>query len=505
MVLFRSGNSGSPVLRSADLVAIGVHCYGGAVNQASVIGLLGNVFDDYIQAVRSPISGKTTSQGIRFLAVPTATTASTIGSSGSLGTVSVPRSNPIATTNVLHSKNFAVQKFNHKHGNHTIQNSNGYNNGSNGYNNGASNDEAFMNDFGKFLARGLKIGAPMIGIAAPFCGPLGAPIGALASVALGALGKFCAESAMGAESTIDPSAPVRGLAQRAVLGEAALQAIMAMDKQMLHEEGIFDVMSAVVQKMAPVIKKAAPCIMNIIMPAALNLATTALNQAKQNPGAESVFSWPVDESILYNPSNVPVNYENSGVEAFATQLIGPMHYGEDGTEGWFGDFISSALSKTSNVLVTAAKTGLPILLDQLSKTESAMPGSPGAELPQLEGLAERAVLQEAALQAVLTLPPQKLEEEGFFSIMRSVIGKVAPVVMKAAPSIIKAVGPIISSAMRTESFTVNNLKSRNGGSTRSLKKKPSFARFESGASESDFLGSYNSWAVASGNTTIYGV
>jgi hypothetical protein len=363
-----------------------------------------------------------------------------------------------------------------------------------------------MSDFGKFLAKGLKMGAPMIGIAAPSLGPVGAPIGALASVALGALGKLCAESAMGTESTIDPSAPVHGLAQRAVLGEAALQAIMAMDKQMLHEEGIFDVMSAVVHTMAPVIKKAAPHIMNIVMPAALNLATTALNQAKQSPGAEPAFSagWPVDESILYNSSNVPVDYENSGVEAFATKLIGSMHDGEDGAEGWFGDFISSALSKTGNVFVTAAKTGLPILLDQLSQTESAMPSSPGAELPQLEGVAERAVLQEAALHAVLTLSPQKLEEEGFFSIIGSVVKTFAPVVIKAAPSIIKAVGPIVSSAMRTESFTLNSPKSRNGGSTRSLKKKPSFARFESGTSESNFLGSYNSWAVASGNTTIAG-
>ncbi|KAF2811320.1 trypsin-like serine protease, partial [Mytilinidion resinicola] len=44
------GNSGSPVLRESDHVAVGVHVYGGSPNSASVIGLYGNPFLDYVAA-----------------------------------------------------------------------------------------------------------------------------------------------------------------------------------------------------------------------------------------------------------------------------------------------------------------------------------------------------------------------------------------------------------------------------------------------------------------------
>ena len=50
-----AGNSGGPVLRRTGPLdqAIGVHCYGGALNSASVIGPNGNIFQRYIAALNA--------------------------------------------------------------------------------------------------------------------------------------------------------------------------------------------------------------------------------------------------------------------------------------------------------------------------------------------------------------------------------------------------------------------------------------------------------------------
>ena len=44
------GNSGGPVLRGSDLVAIATHVYGGDFNTASILGRYGNPVQDYTAA-----------------------------------------------------------------------------------------------------------------------------------------------------------------------------------------------------------------------------------------------------------------------------------------------------------------------------------------------------------------------------------------------------------------------------------------------------------------------
>src|SRR5579862_306996 len=75
----RPGNSGSPVLREKDSVSIGVHVYGGAPNSASVIGLYGNPFLDYVAAFdlyeqKFGNSGRNSASGVEYIAVPTSKT-----------------------------------------------------------------------------------------------------------------------------------------------------------------------------------------------------------------------------------------------------------------------------------------------------------------------------------------------------------------------------------------------------------------------------------------------
>lgn len=53
------GNTGSPILRQEDLVSIGAHVYGGALNSASVIGgKYGNRYTDYLAVFDSAMPPK---------------------------------------------------------------------------------------------------------------------------------------------------------------------------------------------------------------------------------------------------------------------------------------------------------------------------------------------------------------------------------------------------------------------------------------------------------------
>ncbi|MCJ1405732.1 hypothetical protein MMC11_008962 [Xylographa trunciseda] len=50
------GNSGGPILRGSDLVAIATHVYGGSYNTASLLGRYGNPIQDYIGALQVPLA-----------------------------------------------------------------------------------------------------------------------------------------------------------------------------------------------------------------------------------------------------------------------------------------------------------------------------------------------------------------------------------------------------------------------------------------------------------------
>ena len=78
---FQKATQAPPVLRESDLTAIGVHVYGGIVNSASVIGIYGNQFLDYVAAfdikakeVKLPGGALSTTPGIRYVQIPTAKT-----------------------------------------------------------------------------------------------------------------------------------------------------------------------------------------------------------------------------------------------------------------------------------------------------------------------------------------------------------------------------------------------------------------------------------------------
>jgi V8-like Glu-specific endopeptidase len=68
------GNSGSPVIVKEEHTSIGAHVYGGTFNSASVIGLYGDPYDDYVKAIDFVIPND---GGLHLVPVPTQITVTT--------------------------------------------------------------------------------------------------------------------------------------------------------------------------------------------------------------------------------------------------------------------------------------------------------------------------------------------------------------------------------------------------------------------------------------------
>jgi hypothetical protein len=437
------------------MVAIGVHVYGGDPNSASVIGQYGNPFLDYVAAfdlraknVDAPtVPFPSTGALCHYYTIPTSKTPNVIKAPVDLSTGRFSHFSPqkgftqaggFSQTGFQPQVQPQVQAQLSTAWNpnaHTSKRSLTVPNGN------SVDEEGFLDIF----QTAIKIGGPILGM-------VGGPIGAVASVALSAAGNIA--SSLGAEGAIEgdvPSSVPDGTVERAVVAEAALRALLDMDQQTLEEEGFIDVMKDVVGKIAPAVRKAAPKVLEAVGPAALKLAVDALKE-KNAHGAESTFSRPTPVKIgrpIVRLTQLPT----SGAEAFVARLNAAAEADEEGFLDSIGDFASSAGSlfmkgiKTAGpLLLTAAKTGLPLILDSMA--ESAIVGAPEpATMQAMDGVWQRAVVAEAALQAVLQAPQDVLEEEGFFGDLVKHIGKVAPMVIKHAPGVISAVAPVVKSVL----------------------------------------------------------
>ena len=317
-------------------------------------------------------------------------------------------------------------------------------------------EEGFL-DVLRTVASALPAGLGMIG---------GGPIGALAGFALNAASKVMAEST-GAESAFDePAALHEGAMERAILAEATLSALQSAELHPDLEESIFSDMKEAVMKALPVVRRAAPRVMGAMMEPALKIALDSLQNYNQKvaSGAESfeaTTSETFHSAVLYTSAiDQPADRQ---AEAFLGHLQASLQQNlqesaMDGglEEGWFdgfGDLLKAGTRLAGQGVLAAAKHGLPILVDVLKSASGAEslddePSSgPSAHLLAADPLAQRALVADAALRAVMKLPPQQLQEEGIFDFIGNAIKTIAPIAMKVAPM----VAGVVSSVLNPES------------------------------------------------------
>ena len=300
-------------------------------------------------------------------------------------------------------------------------------------------------------------------------GIVGGPIGALAGFALNAASNLTAES-VAAESVLDESSMDQGSMERAILAEATLSALQTAALPPGLEESLFDNMKDTVMKALPVIRKAAPHVMGAMMEPALKIALDSLHSYNQRSaaGAESfevTTSEPFRPTVIYS-SDID-NRADHQTEAFLDHLQASLRQDlqesamdGDSEEGFF-DVIRAGARFAGKGVLAAAKHGLPILVNVMKQSggaesfEDEPSSGPAARLLAADPLAQRALVADAALKAVMSVPAEQLQEEGFFGVICGAIKTIAPIAMKVAPVVAKAINPtvgkIVKSVLKQES------------------------------------------------------
>jgi hypothetical protein len=419
LLLIFLGNSGSPVIRKSDMASIGVHVLGGNPNSASVIsGPFGNPFDAHVTALKgkpkgSHDSGEATVGGkeaswLSWVTVPTNESVSGGEADQSNGTgTGDPDEAPGNSETTIPSEQPDFE---------------------------SGLDEGF---FG-FLKKALKVPGPF---------------GILASMGMGAVGKLLQRKR---EAAFDEAYSFEGLAERALLGEAALTAVIHLGTSKCKNLGIFQRMQPTVLKLQPICRRAGPTIMPFVIEPAWRMTLPT----KQN-GEASV-----------EPKHIPTSDDtntlgfgprlDANAEAFIRILTENLTEQDaeafTGTDTTIGEVVGKALRVTGPILGSVAESGLSRLVGDEAGTEAGVDADPEADITSPESseytydaMSQRAIAGEAALEALLQTPEETLQQEAWW-------GTVKDVVKKWGPKVLGGVGtgaPVIGGALAIAAAATN--------------------------------------------------
>ena len=289
--------------------------------------------------------------------------------------------------------------------------------------------------------------------------------------------------------------------ERAILAEAALTAIQRMDLHPEDQESIFSDMKDYVMKAAPTIKKVAPRVMGAMMEPALRIALSSLHKYNEqgHSGAEA-FEDPEPLRLNVTYSNAIDQRGDRNAEAFLQGLQNSMKQGQEAFDGeseeGFFDIVTAGVRLAGNGLFPLARFGLPILAKMVGDSaESAEAESAAPAALSSNDLAKRALVGEAALQALMKLPPQKLEEEGFFDFISDAVKKIAPIVVKVAPAVISNLSPTIGGIIKAATGQEAAFATADAAALRQrpLSAKRSVSNLRRKAGGNDFLTKVQDW------------
>ena len=323
-----------------------------------------------------------------------------------------------------------------------------------------TDEEGFIDALKQATSLVAPILGPAVGTILPVAlGPIGGPISALLSGALNAAGKLC-ESAVTEGAPADAQTAQQGSIERAILAEATLTALQSMELSPDVEESLFTDMRDTVMKALPTVRKAAPQVLGAMMEPALRLALNSLHNynATAATGAESLEATTAKQfrsNVVYtNVIDQPTGRQG---EQFLDLLQASLERNkeesamdDDSAESLI-DVLRAGLRIGGQGISIAAKVGLPLLLQGLSSGAESIEEGPAADESRVlsaDALAHRAVVAEAALQAVMKQSPQYLQEEGFFDGLINGIQRIAPVVMPILPDVFSAVTPIVGGVLK---------------------------------------------------------
>jgi len=427
------GNSGSPVIRQSDMASVGVHVLGGNPNSASVIsGPFGNPFDAYVAALKAEPTGSykkveamvdgKPADWLSWVTIPTkesvssgeadeSNEAGTGGPDEALGDTeaTIPLEQPESENRL---------------------------------------DEGFFDIFKKALT-------------------VAGPWGMVASMALGAVGKLVAKRKT--EAALDEAYSFEGVAERALLGEAALATVIQLGHSKCKHLGIFDRMQPTVLKLQPICRRVAPTIMPFVMEPAWRATGGRLTLPDKRNGEAN-----------FEPTRVPTTDDtntvgfgprlNANAESFLEILTKNLTMQDaesfTDTESSIGEVIGRALRVTGPILGSVAESGLLPLAGDEAGTEAGIDPDPEADINNPESseytydaMTQRAIAGEASLEALLQTPMESLQQEAWWDTMIGSLVKNGSAFGAGASVLSGAIG-IATSAINLATANKNHPKKR---------------------------------------------
>lgn len=398
---FFPGNSGSPVIRKPDMASIGVHVLGGNPNSASVIsGPYGNPFDALDAALNVNQKG---SQG------------------DSEATVDGNEADWVSWTTVPTKEQFSggeadvpAEKDTGCHDKATDDSDATIPTGPPDSDSGV--DEGFFS----FVRKALAVTGPM---------------GMIASAGLSVAGKLLARKK---ESAIDEAYSFEGVAERALLGEAALAAVVQLGPSKCKKLGIFKRMQPTIRKLQPIYRRAGPAVIPFVMERAWRM-TAAPTMLPQEKSAEEPIELPRPARSADNDTVLFGFSVDANTEAFVEKLTESLT--AEGTEAFadtefgIGGIIGKAIRVAGPVLGGRALRGIvravgSLVEADLDQDTEAEFNNPESSAYTYNAMTQRAIAGEAALEALLQTPVEVLEQEGFWSKIKGPLIKYGPKFLK---------------------------------------------------------------------------
>lgn len=328
-------------------------------------------------------------------------------------------------------------------------------------------EEGFFN----FLKKALKVAGPL---------------GMVASAGLNVAGTLLGKKR---EAAVDEAYSFEGAAERALLGEAALEAVVHLGPSKCKDLGIFQKMQPTVIKLRPICRRAGPTIMPYVMERAWRLTSkgvpTKSGEAAVEP-ARTITS--ADTNTLGFGPRLDAN-----TEAFVQMLTESITTDDAesfaNTEFKIGGIIRKGLRIFGSLFESVAESGLESLSGGQADTEADVNPDPEADVENPESAAytydamtQRAIAGEAALRALIQTPVETLQQEGLVNILKGPLVKYGPKFLK----LLQGVGTGLGIASAVKDLTSKKGESFGGEDPATSGEKEDFEDTEA-AEESAFL------------------
>lgn len=297
---------------------------------------------------------------------------------------------------------------------------------------------------------------------------VGGPIGGIVCTAASSVLSATATAERTFDSAPDlakkgPKIITQGLAERAVLNEAALQTVLRMEPT----PEVHSHMEANWNENAPNLDAFAGYFAPILIESGLDMAVKKLAALEKTVSAShSEGTVDGERRPLKLPSTGVAPISGAG-EAFLQGLYASTKVvpGEEVFFDGLGLFLGKAVSCEAPIVSSLSKDAItfiaPKIIDHFAPSGGkeatiAMPSSTNTEAAKL--LFQRAAMGEVALQALMSLPMEMLNKfevpsdedgtENLFDSIKSNVQRIAPLATSAAAAAAQKVGPILLDALR---------------------------------------------------------